>query len=411
MKEVKIFMTHRERVLAALNHREPDRVPIDFGAMRSTGIHACTYVEVKKYLGMKHGIVKVYDIMQMLAEPEREVIEYFKADIVQLHRLRPVFGIPIDRWKEGVLPNGEKCLYPKEFNYVKNKKGDKELIVNGRVVARMPKNGHWFDFASFPLADAESEKDIDAHKFDKFDEQELSFIKNQAEKLKKDYPDYAVLGEFGGTIFEEGLFTFGLEKYLTLLIRKPKLIQYFNEKLVEVHLENLKNYLAAVGDYIDIIRMGDDLGTQNGPYISPKHYRKYIKPYQKAVYDEVHRINPRVKVFLHSCGSIRPFIPDLIEIGVDILNPVQTTARDMDPVELKREFGKDIVFWGGGVETQGVLMFGTPEEVRAQVKERIEIFAPGGGYVFNQIHNILPGVPPENIVAAYDEALKAGTYC
>ncbi|RLF78742.1 hypothetical protein DRN32_06350 [Thermococci archaeon] len=293
MKEVKIFMTHRERVLAALNHREPDRVPIDFGAMRSTGIHACTYVEVKKYLGMKHGIVKVYDIMQMLAEPEREVIEYFKADIVQLHRLRPVFGIPIDRWKEGVLPNGEKCLYPKEFNYVKNKKGDKELIVNGRVVARMPKNGHWFDFASFPLADAESEKDIDAHKFDKFDEQELSFIKNQAEKLKKDYPDYAVLGEFGGTIFEEGLFTFGLEKYLTLLIRKPKLIQYFNEKLVEVHLENLKNYLAAVGDYIDIIRMGDDLGTQNGPYISPKHYRKYIKPYQKAIYDEVHRINPR----------------------------------------------------------------------------------------------------------------------
>lgn len=404
------ILTHRERVLCALNHKEADRVPIDFGAMRSTGIHASAYIKLKKYLGSLGGFVKVYDLMQMLAEPEKEVIEFFDADVVQLHRYRPTFGIPINQWKRGLLPDGEECLYPEEFHPVKKERGEKDIIVDGRIVARMPKDGFWYDSVFFPLADAENEKDIDACGLSAIEEDEIEYLKKEAGELKEEYPDYAVLGSFGGNVFESGLFTFGMEKYLTLLIEKPKLVEYFNEKIVENHIINLRKYLEAVGDHIDIIQMGDDLGTQNAPYISPRLYRQLIKLYHKRVYEEVHRLSPRIKVFLHSCGSIYDFIPDLIEIGVDILNPVQTTARNMDPVSLKKEFGKDIVFWGGGVEAQGVLMFGAPEEVRSQVRERIRILGPGGGFVFNQIHNILPEVPPENVVAAYREARNCGGY-
>ncbi|HSV32306.1 MAG TPA: uroporphyrinogen decarboxylase family protein, partial [Atribacteraceae bacterium] len=200
------------------------------------------------------------------------------------------------------------------------------------------------------------------------------------------------------------------EPYLMFLIENPSLAGYFNEKNLESHLRNVQKYLKAVGEDLDIIQVGDDLGTQNAPYISPQLYRRLIKPYQRALYEEIHRLNPRIKLFLHSCGSIYDLIPDLIEIGVDILNPVQTTAAKMDPVQLKREFGRDLVFWGGGVETQGVLRSGSLDEIRRQVRERLRIFGPGGGFVFTQIHNILSEISPENIIAAYQEARQNGVY-
>lgn len=403
-------LTHRERVLLALNHEEPDRVPIDFGAMRSTGIHVSAYLKLKKHLGMEAGRPKVYDLMQMLAEPEKAVSELFGADVVQLHLLRPAFGVPIDSWKEGELPSGEKCLYPAQFEPIENEKGDKEIVSEGRPLARMPKEGFWFDFADFPLAEASSKKDIDAYPSYEIDEGEIAFLKQQVRQLKREYPDHAVLGAFMGSVFEQGMYAFGFERYLTLLIENPQLIEYFSERAAEAHIRSLRTYFDAVGEVIDIIHMGDDLGTQNGPYISPRLYRQMIKPYHKRIYSEIHRLNPTVRLFLHSCGSVYDLIPDFIEIGVDVLNPVQTTANKMDPQTLKREFGKNIVFWGGGVETQRVLLFGTPEEVRAQVRERLRIFGPGGGFVFNQIHNILPEIPPGNIFAAYDEALKSGKY-
>lgn len=397
-------MIHRERVLAALNHQETDRVPIDFGAMRSTGIHFSAYVNLKKFLHINLGRPKVYDLMQSLAEPEPEIREYFDADVVQLHRLYPSFGVPIDDWKEGIFPDGEKCLFPKEFNPVVNEKGDREIIFNGKAIARMPKDGFWFDFAHFPLAQASKKEDIDNFPFYQIEDREIKFLKKQIRELKDNYPDYAILGAFGASVFEEGHYQFGYEEYLSLLLENPILAEYFNEKNVEYQLKNLEKYLDAVGDEIDIIQFGDDLGTQTAPYISPKLYRKIIKPYHVKLYETVHRIKPKLKVFLHSCGSIYELIPDLIKVGVDILNPVQTTAANMDPKRLKKEFGKDLVFWGGGVETQRVMLFGTPEEVRKQARERIDIFAPQGGFVFTQIHNILPDVRPENIVAAYQAA-------
>ncbi len=402
-------LTHQERVLLALNHEEPDRVPIDFGAMRSTGIHFSAYAKLKRHLGIKGGAIKVYDLMQMLAEPEKEIVEFFDADVVQLHRLRPVFGIPIDKWREE-SHDGDKYLYPAEFNPVENKKGDKEIVIKGKPLGRMPKDGSWFDFSYFPLANATSKKAIDAHPFYHIDDKEVDFLKEEARELKEKYPDYAVLGSFIGSVFEEGMYQFGFEGYLSLLLENPELAHYFNERNTEVHIQNLKKYLDAVGDSIDVLQVGDDLGTQNGPYISPRLYRQMIKPYHKRIYEVAHRLNGRIKVFLHSCGSIYDLIPDFVEIGVDILNPVQTTANKMDPTTLKKEFGKNIVFWGGGVETQRVLMFGSPDEVRSQVRERIRMFGPGGGFVFNQIHNILPEISPENIVAAYTEASKVGKY-
>ncbi|NPV53058.1 MAG: methyltransferase [Firmicutes bacterium] len=397
-------MTHRERVLASLNHEEPDRVAIDFGGMRSTGIHAMAYNQLKKHLGLAGGRTRVYDIMQQLAEPEKEVLDILGGDVVQLHRYEPSFGVNIRAWKKGTLLDGSECEYPLDLNPVVAEDGSKLIVQDGTVVARMPKDGFWYDFAYFPLANAESYKDIDEYEFPDITGEELEFLREEAKQLKATMGEYAVLGAFGGNIFENGMFTFGIEKFLTEIAINPRLVEYFLDRMADKHVENLKKYMDAVGDYIDIIQMGDDLGTQNGLYISREMYRKLIKPYQARVYEAAHKLNPRVKVFLHSCGSIYDLIPDLIEIGVDVLNPVQTTAAKMDPATLKREFGRDIAFWGGGVDTQTVMLFGTPDEVRKQVRERLSIFAPGGGYVFNQVHNIQPGVPPENIVAAYAAA-------
>ncbi|MCD6291803.1 MAG: methyltransferase, partial [Anaerolineae bacterium] len=237
----------------------------------------------------------------------------------------------------------------------------------------------------------------------------LARLRAEARRLYQE-TDYAVMGAFGGNILESGQGLRGWEQFMLDLAYGGSFLETFLELLTENHLRNLERYLAAVGEYIQIIQMGDDLGTQRGPQISIDTYRRWIKPYQKRIYNWVHEHYPDIYVFLHSCGSIYAFIPDLIEIGVDILNPVQTSAYDMDPVRLKREFGRDITFWGGGVETQSTLPNGTPDDVRQQVRERLDIFAPGGGYVFNQVHNIQHGVPSENIIAMFDTASTYGIY-
>jgi uroporphyrinogen decarboxylase len=190
---------------------------------------------------------------------------------------------------------------------------------------------------------------------------------------------------------------------------EPKLAQALTQKLADHYVTNLPRYLDAVGDYIQIIQMGDDLGTQNGPQMSPEMYRQIIKPAHRQVYEYV-KTHSDLYIFLHTCGSIYRLIPDLIEVGVDILNPVQISAAEMDPARLKREFGQDVVFWGGGANTQHVLASATPEKVRQHVRELIEIFAPGGGYVFCQVHNIQANVPPENVVAMFEAALEFGRY-
>jgi len=217
--------------------------------------------------------------------------------------------------------------------------------------------------------------------------------------------DYAILGGFGGNILEAGQFLRGWEQFMMDLAADPEFTHAMLGRLTEWHLANLERYLDAVGDHIQIIQMGDDLGTQIATQLSPAMYREYVKPCHKAIYRYV-REHSDVAVFLHSCGSIYQLIPDLIEAGVEILNPVQTSAANMDPRRLKDEFGDRLAFWGGGCDTQTVLPAATPEEIREHVRERMEIFKPGGGFVFNQIHNVQPNVPPENVVAMLDAAYE-----
>ncbi len=393
-------MNSRERIRAAINHEEVDRVAIDFGAMRSTGIMALAYNRLKRHLGMEYlPKTKVYDVMQQLAEPDLEVVDYLGGDVVQVHRLAPAFGLKINHWGEGILPDGSRCLFPAGFWPIVLPGGDRVITDGLHEIARMPANGVFYDLSYHPLKDARLTSDIDKMMWPAISPEEDSFLKEQAARLRAE-TDKAILGEFGGNILESGQSHFGWGEFMTRLCTDRNLVEYYLDELVEVHLANLGIYLEAIGDTIDIIQMGDDLGTQHGLQISPEMYRQIIKPRHRKLYEFVHKYSD-AKVFLHSCGSIVEIIPDLIEIGVDILNPVQTTAAGMDPVTLKKKFGKEITFWGGGCDTQHVLPFGTVEDVRRDVQERLKIFTDGSGYVFTQIHNILAEVEPEKVVAMY----------
>jgi len=393
-------MNSRQRIMAAIGHQLVDRVPIDFGAMRSTGIMAIAYNRLKRHLGLEYlPKTKVYDVMQQLAEPDLKVVDYLGGDVVQVHRLAPAFGLKINRWREESLPDWSECLVPESFSPVTLPDGDRVVVVSGHEIARMPASGVFYDLTYHPLRDACSTSDVDKMAWAAISPEEESFLKEQAARFRSQ-TDKAILGEFGGNILESGQSHFGWGEFMTRLCTDRKLIEYYLDQLVEVHLANLGIYLGAIGDTIDIIQMGDDLGTQHGLQISPEMYRQIIKPRHRKLYEFVHKYSD-AKVFLHSCGSIVEIIPDLIEIGVDILNPVQTTAAGMDPVTLKKKFGKEITFWGGGCDTQHVLPFGTVEDVRRDVQERLKIFTDGSGYVFTQIHNILAEVEPEKVVAMF----------
>ena len=398
-------MTSRQRVIETLNHREPDKLAIDFGGMRSTGISALAYNKLKSYLGMTGGITKVYDVFQQLAEPETEIIERMGGDVLQLNRYAPSFGIPNDRWKDGKLQDGSTCLYPEQFSPVENEKGELEIRDGELVLAKMPKGGLYYDSMHFLYENAESRSDIDKIEISGITGFELEYLAAEARRLYET-TEKAILGAFGGNIFEAGLASWGYEKFLFTLAYDPDLVHYWLEKLTEQYMEDLKKYLSAVGSYINVIQFGDDLGTQQAPMISRRMYEEMIKPYHKRQYRYVRDNYPDVKVFIHCCGAISDLIPGLIDAGVEVLNPVQISAQGMDPRTLKREFGKDITFWGGGADMQGTVRTSDVGQIKADVRELIEIFSPGGGFVFSQVHNILADVPPEKIMAIYDTALK-----
>ena len=401
-------LTPRERVLMALNHEEPDRIPIDFGAMRSTGISVSAYMKLREKLGITEGRPKLYDLMQWLAEPELPVLERLHGDVVQLHRYRPTYGLDIGEWREWTTPDGHEVLVPHGFDPVLMPDGSRVIMDGDRIIARMPKDGHWFDLEYHPLANAATYRDIDEYQFPTIGDDEIEFISREAKRLH-DETDYAILASFGGNVFEQGQFDFGWQNFMTLLAGDPDLAMYYMDKLTDSVIEQLKKWLPAVRDYVQIVQVGDDLGMQTGPQISPKMYREMIKPFHTRIYQYI-KENSDLFVFLHSCGSIYQLLPDIIEAGVDIINPVQYMAADMDPVRLKREFGKHLTFWGGGCDTQLVLTHGTIEEIQEETKRMISIFAPGGGFVFTTVHNILREIEPEKVLAVYDTAYEHGWY-
>jgi uroporphyrinogen decarboxylase len=406
-------LTRRERVLAAIDHREPDHVPVDLGAMRSTGITAAAYGKLKLHLGIESGHINVYDAVQQLAQPEPAILDYWDADVVDLGR---IFLTEDADWKPFALPDGQPARIPAFMPIEPDGDGGyRARGTDGSLIGAMPRGAYYLSQTKHPLRDWDGN---DLSLLDRLPElmgqvtwatlscapyhepltpAHLAEIRRRAGILRAT-TDYAVMIAFGGNLLEWGQYLCSMDQFLVDLIESPAKAEALLDKLTEMHLANLDKILPAVDGLVDIIQMGDDFGTQNALQISPRLYRRVFKPRQKILYDKI-RKESGLRLFLHSCGSIVDILPDLIEIGVEIVNPVQTSARGMDPAFLKREFGRDLAFWGGGCDTQRVLPEGTPAEIRDHVEKRIQTLAPGGGFIFNQIHNIMPHVPPANIAA------------
>lgn len=398
-------MTPRERIIEAVNHRETDMLPIDFGGMRSTGISAIAYNNLKKYLGIRGNPVKLYDIFQQLAEPEEEVLKRLGGDVVQAHRLCPSFGIRNDKWKTSKLRDGSDCLVPKGYSPVINENGDLLIMDGSTVIARMPNSGFYYDVMHHPYENVETFEDINKIDIPGVTDEELAFLENEVKQLYET-ADKAILFAFGGNILEAGQTYWGYEKFYIDLAINPDLVHYWLDKLTDAYMSDLEKIMKVIGKHIHVIQFGDDLGTQGAAQISLNMYREMIKPYHEKQYQYIRNNHKNVKVFLHSCGAIFDLIPDLIDAGVEILNPVQISAKGMEPVKLKKEFGKHLTFWGGGANMQHTVNMGSIEQIKREVRELIDTFSPGGGYVFNQVHNIQANVPPEKIMAIYDTALE-----
>ena len=409
-------MTSRERVLSALQHREADKIPVDCGSERSTTIQAIAYNKLKKHLKIEQGETKINDTVQQCVIPEQWFLDMFQIDVIDLAR---TFADNPDDWKDWTLPDGSQAQIQKWIRI--EKRGTMTVIVNedGEDICRMPDSAYYFDQSVWPLNGKHLENFDDLPKYmqkvqwsylpdpmwgKSSDPDFYTKLRKNAKKLYEE-TDYAIIMPFGGSIFEYGQYLYRTDELLVNLITHKDEIKKLTEKLTELYLENLPKVLDAVSPYAQVIRMGDDLGLQSAPMISPQLYREIYFPYHKKMFQMV-KEKTDMYVYFHSCGAMSEYIPDLIEAGVDIINPVQITAAGMEPGRLKRMFGKDIVFWGGGCDTQHVLPHGTPDEVRRDVRRNTEIFMKDGGFIFNQVHNILADVPPENIVAMFDEVNK-----
>lgn len=407
-------MNSRERVLAAIAHKQPDQVPVDLGSTPSSGISAIAYSNLLKAIGRTDLPVQIYDVVQQLAQPDMSIIDRFGVDVLDIGR---AFNTEEKDWHETVLANGDKAFYPIHFNPVKQADGSYHCYDEDgkRLLALMPQGATFFDQSYFPYINGFPEN------YDTLDEemgrvlwsryvhspwdhaQDPDFWKTLREKTLqlRASTDKALMIVCGCNLFEWGTFLRRMDNFLMDLLCEPDQVARMLDQLLERHLATLAKVCDSVGDIVDIIRFGDDLGMTSGPFMDVDTYRSLFKPRHKQLCDYV-KTHSQMHTFIHSCGSISSLMPDLIEAGIEIFNPVQTNARQMEPEFLKKEFGQDCTFWGGGVETVGTLNNGTPEQVREQVLERLEIMSAGGGFVFNTVHNILPDVPPQNILAMFD---------
>ncbi|MEW6235704.1 MAG: uroporphyrinogen decarboxylase family protein [Candidatus Omnitrophota bacterium] len=409
-------MNGKERILASVAHRQPDRVPVDLGSTPSSGISAIAYNRLKKHLGVQQGRTRVYDVVQQLAEPEDWALDRFEIDAIDIGR---AFNSNDEDWRPATLPDGSEADFPRWFS-PSTQPGERRdvLTADGTRIASMPAGAAFFDQTCFPyidgypgdfrrLPEAMGKVSWAALAHSPWDRAgETGFWEKLREKALAlhENSERALMIVCGCNLFEWGTFLRRMDNFLMDLAAETAKVEALLDALMEIHLNTLEKVCAAVGDIADIIRFGDDLGTNEGPFMAPSTYRKLFKPRHARLYDYVKR-NSRMHTFLHSCGSIYALIPDLIDAGLEIVNPVQASCRRMEPDCLKREFGKDITFWGGGCDIRRVLSRGAPNEVKEHVKRRLAIFSPGGGFVFCAEHNILPDAPPENIAALF-EAVK-----
>jgi uroporphyrinogen decarboxylase len=395
-------MNSKERIRRAVRHEPVDRMPVDLGSTLVTGIHAYTYGRLKEHLGLQDGPVEIIDTSQFLARVEDEVLDRFRVDVIPLFGAYDPLGVKCGvGLKEWTMPNGAACLVSKDFNPDSQTDGS-FLLEKGGSLFRMPRDGFYFDAVRPVLAEAERLQDVERlFDFRGFTAEQADYYRREAERLRG--AERAVVGEIFATFEIE--FFFGYERGMINLLTKKGMMIHFLDRLNEMYQRNFLIFRDAVGDAVDIITVYKDLGNQNGPSIRPDLVREVFMPPMKRFVRWV-KEHSDYAVMLHACGSIFEFIPDIVDCGFDILNPVQVSARHMEPEKLKERFGEMLCFWGGGIDTQRVLPFGSPDEVREQVRRNARVFGRKGGFVFNPVHNIQAGVPPENVVAAYDEALK-----
>jgi len=400
--------------MKALNFQEPDRVPLDLGGTIMSGIMAQALHGLRKELGLEERPPKVYEVYQMLGEVEADVVEALGVDVLPVEPLVQFFGLRRERYKTWRLFDGTPVLVPGDFEVEIDGRGDFLLRDGGRtegpVAGRMPAEGYYFDMMdqlAFDPAFTPPPIDELRKSVRPISDEELEFLASRAARLRRETDKALLLGCWRAS----GLGRVGsIPDFLALLATDRDYVRRLFELRTETALVNLERLWQAVGEEVDIVGIdGADYGSQRGELFSPRWFENLFLPFYKIQNDWVHK-NTTWKTWLHSCGSIANILPMLVESGLDMLNPVQCSAEGMDPAWLKENFGGRLAFWGGGVDTQRTLPFGTPEEVAAEVEERIRIFAPGGGYVFNPVHNIQANTPPRNIAVAYETARRAGTY-
>jgi len=382
-------MTSRERMLTALSHREPDRVPIDLGG-NQTGIHKFAYQALLKHLGIDDPLT-IMDAVQQLAQPCEAVLERFHVDT------RYVAAGAASDYQGGITRE------------VRDGRLWHDLVDEFGVRWSMPdEHPYYMDITLHPLANATID-DVRAYPFPKGDDPgRFAGLRERALTLKRETP-YAVVSGISGVVYETCWYMRGLERWFMDMLEQPEFCEALLDRTLRFWLDWNRLFLDEVADLVDVIMIGDDLTGQRGPLFRPEFYRQVVKPRQKRLVQYI-RSRTKAKIWYHTCGACTEYIPDLLDNGIDILNPVQISAAGMDPAQLKARFGDRLVFWGGAIDTQHVLPTASPQTIREHVRRHLAAFKPGGGYVFNNVHNIQAAVPPENIVALFDAAYEFGFY-
>lgn len=386
-------LTSFERVKAILEHTEADHVPFDLGGSVLTGMNKNCYINLREYLGMPKKEIEIIDTMQQLARIDDDMVERLKIDVKC-----------VDPSPPSALGLIKDVALKDKYYHTTDEWG---------IEWRMPaKSGHYFDMCYHPLAEAESVEDVESFPWpNPLDNNRFSTMKQRADYHVHTEKKAYILGRQYAGIWETALWMCGFEKFFCDMIVNEKFAHALLEKITELKMMYWEKALETVGDNVLVISEADDLATQNSLSCSIDLYKKIISPYHKKLFSFIKKqAKNKVYIFYHTCGAIKPIIPILIDEGVDILNPVQVNAKDMDTKILKKEFGKDITFWGGGIDTQHVLPHGTPKQVKEEVKRRIHDLAPNGGFVFSAVHNVQSDVPPENFMAMWEAMQLYGKY-
>jgi hypothetical protein len=409
-------MTSKERVLVALNHKEPDAVPVDFNGTAVTGMHVNCVIGLRNHFGLEKRLVKVHEPYQMLGWIDDDLQRVLGLDVEGVWGMETLFGFRNENWKPWRMDDGREVLVSEHFKVTKDANGDTLIYPKGDMSApasgRLPRNGFFFDtiVRQEPIDEARLDPEDNLEEFGPVTDAALDYFDEASRRAAA--TGRGVIANFGGTALGDIALVpapflkhpKGIrdveEWYVSTLTRKSYVRAIF-EKQTEIALGNLEKIHARVGGRVQAVFIcGTDFGTQQSTFCSPPTFRELYLPYYRRINDWIHKHTPW-KTFKHSCGALRTLIPAFIDSGFDILNPVQVSAAGMEPEKLKADFGKDVVFWGGGVDTQKTLAFGTPAEVRAEVLRRCGVFGKGGGFIFNAVHNIQANVPIPNIVAMF----------